>query len=497
MKTRTLSLLHILLAALMLMPGIGLSAKTQSAEPRLLVLTERGGQHEAFVSAALRWLADYAKQHRWQVDVVGDTRTINDTTLARYKVLLQLDYPPYNWTDAAQQAMEHAMRDGTMGWIGFHHASLLGDFDGFPMWQWASRFLGGIKFQGYVQETCDGRVVVEQPGHPIFKGVSREFTLPGDEWYTYDRSPRGQVQVLAHVDEDSYSTSTPVRMGDHPVVWTNERVRARNVYFQFGHDAQLLQSKDFCQMLSNAIEWASGPAKWFPRCHALVLHNKAVERAHRDFDEDAMAYFRELGVGDGIVFDFTSDFDALTYENLRTYDLLISLDDNPGHTPRQRAAFERYMENGGGWLGFHSAAFNIPSTGWPWFVQFLGGAVFNRNSWPPLPARLRNDAPDHPLMKGMPASYMAPENEWYQWEPSPRLNPDVQVLLSLDDSNYPLGLKDELPKGLDTPVAWTNTRYNMVYLNWGHGHRIFTDPTQNYLLYNCLRWLARKSYDRR
>lgn len=487
---------QLLTIVLFLLFSLDLCAKHQETQTHILVLTERGGQHEGFVKEALRWLNDFGKQHQTKFDVVNDTKSINDSSLAKYKVLLQLNYPPYNWTDEAKQAMEHGMKDGTIGWIGFHHASLLGEFDGFPLWQWASRFMGNITFQNYVAETCDGRVVVERSNHPIFQGVSSQFTLPKDEWYTYNQSPRKNVTVLAHVDEDSYSTNTSIRMVDHPVIWTNERVKARNVYFQFGHHADLFLSEDFCKMLSNAIQWASGPSKWFPRCNALVLHNPSVEKAHRDFDEDAIAYFKELSIGDGIVFDYTTNFNDINYENLRTYDILISLDDNPGHTPEQREAFQKYMENGGGWLGFHSAAFNIPSTGWPWFVKFLGGAVFNRNSWPPLAAKLRNDAPEHPLMKGMPDTYMSPENEWYQWEPSPRLNPDVKVLLSLHDDNYPLGLKDELPQGLDTPVAWTNTQYNMVYLNWGHGHRIFSNPTQNYLLYNAIRWLARKSYDK-
>ena len=494
MNTKSSPLLHTLLLLLLLVTGIHAQARKAEQDTCVLVLAERGGHHEAFVREALRWLHDYGKQHHMRMDVVNDTRTINDSTLARYRVLLQLNYPPYNWTSEAQVALERGMRRGTIGWVSMHHATLLGDFDGFPMWQWASRFMGGIKFRNYVQETCSGDVVVEQSRHPVMQGVQGRFTLPDDEWYTYDHSPRRGVRVLAHVDEDSYSIPTQVRMGDHPVVWTNERVKARNVYFQFGHSPKLFQSADFCRMLSNALQWAAGPANWFPRCHALVLHNPAVERAHRDFDEDAMAYFRDLSVGDGILFDYTTNFDDINYENLCAYDMLISLDDNPGHTPKQRAAFEKYMEQGGGWIGFHSAAFNLPTTGWPWFVQFLGGAVFNRNSWPPLPAKLKNEAPDHPVMKGIPDCYMAPENEWYQWEPSPRLCPDVRVLLSLHDDNYPLGLKDELPKGLDTPVAWTNTRYNMVYLNWGHGHRIFSSPTQNYILYNALRWVARKSY---
>jgi len=29
----------------------------------------------------------------------------------------------------------------------------------------------------------------------------------------------------------------------------------------------------------------------------------------------------------------------------------------------------------------------------------------------------------------------------------------------------------------------------MIYLNMGHGDRIFTDPTQNYLFFNALKWI--------
>ena len=73
--------------------------------------------------------------------------------------------------------------------------------------------------------------------------------------------------------------------------------------------------------------------------------------------------------------------------------------------------------------------------------------------------------------------------------PSPRLNKDVRVLLTLDPSNYPLGKKDLLTEG-DIPVVWTNTRYKMIYINMGHGDKIRTDDTQNKLFPNALMWLG-------
>ena len=88
----------------------------------------------------------------------------------------------------------------------------------------------------------------------------------------------------------------------------------------------------------------------------------------------------------------------------------------------------------------------------------------------------------------MPATFVAPINEWYSWTPSPRANPDVTVLLTLDGSNFPLGIKNTLNGG-DIPVAWVNTRYRMAYLNYGHGDRIFSTPTLPTMIDNSLRWL--------
>lgn len=229
-------------------------------------------------------------------------------------------------------------------------------------------------------------------------------------------------------------------------------------------------------------------AQRYPRFKVLAFYNKYVERAHVEFAEDAIKFFKGLTIGNGFVFDTTSRMSDLTDEKIKDYQLLMMINDFP-HSANQRKAFERYMENGGGWLGFHVAAYNDRTTNWPWFVNFLGGSVFNRNSWPPLPAKLVIDDAKHPVTKSLPATFIAPLNEWYQWKPSPRESKKVKVLASLSVDNYPLGLKDILPDG-DTPVVWTNTDYRMIYLNMGHGDNIFSDATQNKLIIDAFRWVV-------
>jgi len=141
-------------------------------------------------------------------------------------------------------------------------------------------------------------------------------------------------------------------------------------------------------------------------------------------------------------------------------------------------------------MGFHAAGYNDASTHWPWFVNFLG-AVFYGNSWPPLPAQLIVDNAANPISRRLPAKFISPANEWYSWRPDPRTSSDIEVLLTLAPANYPLGLKDTLMGG-DVPVAWTNIRYRMIYVNMGHGGEIFSNSIQNRFFENALIWLCEK-----
>lgn len=234
-------------------------AQTSSPKFRVIALAERGGLHQPFVDAAKLWLNQLAKDSGFAVDYIENTAKINEAFLSQYKVFIQLNYPPYAWTDTAAAAFKKFIDEGKgMGWIGFHHATLLGEFDGYPMWNWFSDFMGGIRFKNYIASFSTGTVKVEDTGHPCMKGVSPDFVVENEEWYTYNKSPRPNVHVLASVDESTYTPNTEFKMGDHPVVWTNERVKARNIYIFMGHHAELFNNENFKKLFRNAIFWAAG-----------------------------------------------------------------------------------------------------------------------------------------------------------------------------------------------------------------------------------------------
>ena len=224
----------------------------------VVALAEKGGIHQPYVNAAKVWLAREAIKDNFSIDYIENTDQINDAFLARYQLFIQLNYPPYAWTPTAAQAFRKYIEDGRGGWIGVHHATLLGEFDGYPMWPWFSQFMGGIRFKNYIATFATGTVHVENPSHPAMKDLGRTFAISNEEWYTYDRTPRSNVRVLASVDESSYTPATSVKMGDHPVVWTNENFKARNIYIFMGHHPELFQDKSYTTLFHNSILWAGG-----------------------------------------------------------------------------------------------------------------------------------------------------------------------------------------------------------------------------------------------
>jgi type 1 glutamine amidotransferase len=256
MKKRSITCSMLVLAVSIAQGQPALSASAPTPKFKVQALAESGGHHVEFTAAAKPWLKKCGEENGFEVDYVTNTASITEAFLARYRLVLQLDFVPYGWKPEAMAAFKAYIEEGRGGWVGLHHATLLGNFDGYPMWAWFSDFMGRIKFKNYIPKCTTGTVRVEDKAHPCMKSVPASFVIDKEEWYTYDRSPRANVHVLASVDEATYSDPSAVRMGDHPVIWTNERVAARNVYIFMGHGPWLFENEAFTIIFRNAILWA-------------------------------------------------------------------------------------------------------------------------------------------------------------------------------------------------------------------------------------------------
>ncbi|MPR33069.1 ThuA domain-containing protein [Cytophagaceae bacterium SJW1-29] len=241
----------------------------------------------------------------------------------------------------------------------------------------------------------------------------------------------------------------------------------------------------------------------------IAFYTAKNDAAHISFVHEANRWFPKMGTQYGFTYDSTSNWDNLNTKYLKDYQVVLFLDTRP-EGPAQRVAFQKYMESGGAWLGFHFAAFALtPSTypqNWDWYhQQFLGSGSYGSNTWRPTPAILRVEDPKQPVTKGVPVTFRSSANEWYRWENDLRKNPDIDILLAIDSTSFPLGTgpkPHEIWHSGYYPVVWTNRKYRMLYLNMGHNDidyegktnatlsSTFGSEEQNKLILNGLLWLG-------
>jgi hypothetical protein len=126
-----------------------------------------------------------------------------------------------------------------------------------------------------------------------------------------------------------------------------------------------------CVLILLLLNFCNDASGQFPRFRVLAFYSDSVEPDHVAFAREAIEFFKDLTVGDGFVFDTTSNMDDLNDDRLKNYSVVMMIDDFP-HSQAQRESFRRYMENGGGWFGFHVAAYNDKDTKWPWRQDFYG-----------------------------------------------------------------------------------------------------------------------------
>ena len=89
-------------------------ALAQSADVpfHVLALAEESGIHKPFVDGAKVWLAAEGKRDNFTVDYVDNTDKIDDAFLSHYRLFIQLNYPPYDWTPTAMRASERYIDQG-------------------------------------------------------------------------------------------------------------------------------------------------------------------------------------------------------------------------------------------------------------------------------------------------------------------------------------------------------------------------------------------------
>jgi hypothetical protein len=254
----------------------------------------------------------------------------------------------------------------------------------------------------------------------------------------------------------------------------------------------------------------TGAQKRSSQFKVIAFYTERNDLAHISFVHEANKWFPKMAAQYNFVYDSTNDWSKLNTDFLSKYQVVLFLDTR-ADVPEQRAAFQKYMENGGAWMGFHFAGFALNHSefpqNWDWYHnEFIGAGQYVSNTWRPTSAILRVEDSKHPAMKDLPTIFKSSPNEWYRWEKDLRNNPNIEILLSIDSTSFPLGTgpkPHEIWHSGYYPVAWTNKKYRMIYTNMGHNDIDYENKTnkelsfqfdneiQNKFILDALLWLGR------
>jgi hypothetical protein len=248
-----------------------------------------------------------------------------------------------------------------------------------------------------------------------------------------------------------------------------------------------------------------------PKFKVIAFYTGKNDQAHVSYVHEANQWFPKMADKYGFSYDSTSNWSNLNAAYLAKYQVVLFLDTRPEQA-EQRAAFETYMKNGGAWMGFHFAAFALANSSypqnWDWYHnEFLGSGQYGSNTWRPTSAVLRVNQ-KHPATKNLPITFKSQPNEWYRWEKDLRQNKNIDILLAVDSTSFPLGTG---PKAHEIwhsgyyPVVWSNKNYKMIYINMGHNDmdyehkygktttslsQTFDNELQNKMIIDGLLWLG-------
>ncbi len=177
----------------------------------------------------------------------------------------------------------------------------------------------------------------------------------------------------------------------------------------------------------------------------LLVFSKTGGFRHASIKDGKIA-LQKLATEHNFGVDFTEDAGVFSDVNLAHYDAVIFLmttgnilDDN------QKAAFERYIRAGGGYVGVHSAS--DPEYAWSWYGGLVGAYFDHIHGHSKV-----TQATIHVTDRTHPSTIMLPKvwtrtDEWYNFATNPRGK--VNVLMTIDERTYKGGTM-----GADHPIAW-------------------------------------------
>ncbi|MDG1277881.1 MAG: ThuA domain-containing protein [Algoriphagus sp.] len=203
----------------------------------------------------------------------------------------------------------------------------------------------------------------------------------------------------------------------------------------------------------------------------VLVFSKTAGYYHQSIPA-GIAAIQKLGAENGFAVDTTTNSELFNEENLKQYSAVIFLSTTADVLNNyQEAEFERYIQAGGGFVGIHAAA--DTEYEWGWYNRLVGGYFADHpgiNDPNPnvQPGSITVVDKSNSSTSFLPSPWDRTD-EWYSYK---KMNPEVKVLLTLDENSY----KGGLDMG-EHPIAWYHDYDGgrAFYTGGGHTNESFTE----------------------
>ncbi|EAR01660.1 ThuA domain-containing protein [Maribacter sp. HTCC2170] len=175
----------------------------------------------------------------------------------------------------------------------------------------------------------------------------------------------------------------------------------------------------------------------------VLVFSKTMGFKHASIP-NGIAAIQKLGAENGFAVDTTKNAALFTDKNLKQYSSIIFLSTTGNILDHyQEAAFERYIQSGGGFVGIHAAT--DTEYDWGWYNKLVGAQFLSHPAGTPNSDFIVKDnsfiATTH-----FTDSIWNRDDELYNFK---NINSDVNVLITVDESTYEGGENGEFH-----PMSW-------------------------------------------
>jgi uncharacterized protein len=189
----------------------------------------------------------------------------------------------------------------------------------------------------------------------------------------------------------------------------------------------------------------------------------------------SVAAIKQLGATNNFAVDVSDAPAVFTDENLKRYKALVF--DNTNNeifdNEEQKAALQRYIRAGGGFVGIHSTCGAMRD--WPWFWELVGGKFLRHPKMQPFTVKVKDR--EDTSTRHLPASFEWTD-EFYFLDHMPQ---GRHILLAGDLTTLDDPAKEKYPGkqfGDEFPLAWRHEfdGGRSWYTALGHKKEHYSDP---------------------